>query len=87
MKVNQLTSNLLHIGQVLKIPSEKANSAVSTTKKAVENHPEYYVMKVGDNPWSIAMKHHIKVDELLRLNGLNEEKARRLKPGDRLRIR
>jgi hypothetical protein len=27
------------------------------------------------------------VDELLRLNAMNEEKARRLKPGDRLRIR
>jgi LysM repeat protein len=44
-------------------------------------------MKVGENPWAIAIRHHMKLDELLRLNGLNEEKARKLKPGDRLRIR
>ncbi len=48
---------------------------------------EYYTVKVGDNPWSIAMKHHMKVEELLKLNGLNEENARKLKPGNRLRIR
>ncbi|NGX46548.1 MAG: hypothetical protein K940chlam2_01740, partial [Chlamydiae bacterium] len=41
----------------------------------------------GDNPWTIAVKNRIKVDQLLKLNGLNEEKARCLKPGDRLRIR
>ena len=52
-----------------------------------EQGPEYYTMKVGDNPWAIAMKHHMKVEELLRLNGLNEERARKLKPGDRLRTR
>jgi len=49
--------------------------------------PDYYTVKVGDNPWTIAMKHHMKVEELLRINSLNEEKARKLKPGDRLRIR
>ncbi|HSX13751.1 MAG TPA: LysM domain-containing protein [Chlamydiales bacterium] len=49
--------------------------------------PEYYIVKVGDNPWGIAMKHHMKLEELLKLNQLNEEKARKLKPGDRLRTR
>jgi hypothetical protein len=29
----------------------------------------------------------MKVDELLKLNHLNEEKARKIKPGDRLRVR
>jgi LysM repeat protein len=53
----------------------------------IETQAEYYTMKVGDNPWSIAMKHHIKVDELLKMNGLNEKTARKLKPGDRLKIR
>jgi len=33
------------------------------------------------------MKHHMKVEELLRLNHFNKEKAKRLKPGDKLRIR
>ncbi len=64
-----------------------APKAKPAEKKAFEGESEYYTMKVGDNPWVIAMKHHMKVEELLRLNGLNEEKARKLKPGDRLRIK
>jgi LysM repeat protein len=79
IKVNQLTNTFLKVGQVLKLPA-------GAQKKTVESGPEYYTMKVGDNPWAIAMKHHMKVEELLRLNGLNEERARKLKPGDRLRI-
>jgi len=80
LKINQLSSSFLKIGQVLKIPK-------GGEKKPLETGPEYYTMKVGDNPWAIAVKHRMKVEELLRLNGLNEERARKLKPGDRLRIR
>ena len=83
IRINHLTSHFLRIGQKLKIPNEK----VTTEMKPVENISDYYIVKVGDNPWTIAMKHHLKVDELLKLNGLNQEKARKLKPGDRLRIR
>ncbi|PIS03372.1 MAG: hypothetical protein COT85_00815 [Chlamydiae bacterium CG10_big_fil_rev_8_21_14_0_10_42_34] len=86
INMNHLKNTFLKIGQVLKIPTEKTlDNAVA--KKKADLGPEYYTMKVGDNPWAIAMKHHIKVNELLRLNGLNEERARKLKPGDRLRIR
>lgn len=85
LKLNQLTCSFLKIGQKLKIPVERTLS--TPVQKQPELGPEYYTMKVGENPWAIAMKHHMKVDELLRLNGLNEEKARKLKPGDRLRIR
>lgn len=89
MKLNQLSSNFLRVGQVLKLPSHprlKA-SAERPAPAAPASAPDYYTVKVGDNPWTIAMKHHMKVDELLRLNGLNQEKARKLKPGDRLRVR
>ena len=48
---------------------------------------EWYVMKSGDNPWKVAKNNKIKFDDLLKLNGLNEERARNLKPGDRIRIR
>lgn len=84
IKLNHLPSSFLKIGQTLKIPTEKKALAKSSSPT---KGPEYYTMKVGDNPWSIAMKNHMKVEELLRLNSLNEEKARKLKPGDRLRIR
>ncbi len=87
IKINHLPSTFLKIGQVLKIPTEKSLIAKVQEKKPVEQGPEYYIMKVGENPWAIAVKHRMKVEELLRLNALNEEKARKLKPGDRLRIR
>lgn len=85
LKANHLPSSFLKVGQVLKIPTEK--SLAKSADKKNETGPEYYTMKVGENPWAIAMKYHMKVEELLRLNGLNEEKARKLKAGDRLRIR
>ncbi len=90
IRINQLSSSFLRIGQVIKLPAEKhvAQKPLPAEKRPLENSQmEYYTVKVGDNPWTIAMKHHLKVDELLKLNALNEEKARRLKPGDRLRIR
>lgn len=85
MDLNKLPSTMLRIGQVLKIPSKKG--AKSQPVAAVSSKAEYYTVKTGDSPWSIAVKHQLKVDELLRLNNLNEEKARQLKPGDQLRIR
>ena len=73
-----------------KVPTPSFAKPIAAKASAPEkggSSPDYYVVKVGDNPWTIAMKHHIKVDELLKMNSLNEEKARKLKPGDRLRIR
>jgi LysM repeat protein len=91
LQLNHLSSNFLRIGQVLKVPAV-SNAPLAASKPKIEKsfsdgQVEYYVVKVGDNPWTIAMKHHMKIDELLKLNQMNEEKARRLKPGDRLRIR
>lgn len=86
IKLNHLPSTFLKVGQVLKMPAEKTLAKVNE-KKTVESNPEYYTMKVGENPWAIAQRHHMKLEELLKLNGLNEEKARKLKPGDRLRIK
>lgn len=86
IKLNHLPSTFLKVGQVLKLPQGRL-SVKAAEKQAVEVRSEYYIIKVGENPWSVAQKHHMKLDELLRLNGLNEEKARKLKPGDRLRIR
>ncbi len=90
MKLNHLTTTNLRIGQVLKIPvSASQGMAVAAPSVPAVNQeaPKYYTVKNGDNPWTIAVKNHLKVDELLKLNDLNEEKARRLKPGDQLRIR
>lgn len=75
MRTNHLIDSRLQIGQVLKL-----------AKGSKKGQEKYYTVKNGDNPWTIAMKNHMKVDELLRLNNLDEEKAKRLKPGDQLRI-
>ena len=56
-RLNNLTSNLLSIGQVLKIPSGSSTNI--------------YVVKSGDNLYSIARKYQITVDELKKLNNLN----------------
>lgn len=87
MRVNRLASTQLKIGQVLKIPTKNKAGASASTASSNSGESKYYTVKNGDNPWTIAVKNHLKVDELLKLNGLDEEKARKLKPGDQLRIR
>lgn len=89
IKFNQLPSTFLRVGQVLRVPAGHVTAAAPSSKPAVTAPvgTEYYVVKAGDSPWTIAMKHHMKVDELLRLNQLDEGKARKLKPGDRIKIR
>jgi peptidoglycan DL-endopeptidase LytF len=87
--LNKLPSTNLRIGQTLKIPQGKSSTAtpaIQTAQNAASSASKYYVVKNGDNPWTIAVKNHMKVDELLKLNNLDQEKARKLKPGDKLLI-
>jgi peptidoglycan DL-endopeptidase LytF len=85
MSLNRLSNTRLQIGQVLLMPSPTPKKEKEEKKK--EEEGEYYTVKAGDNPWTIAHKNHLPIEELLRLNGMNEEKAKKLKPGDRLRIK
>ena len=87
IKFNQLPSTFLRVGQVLRVPAGHVAAVSGKPTAAPVAGTEYYVVKAGDSPWTIAMKHHMKVDELLRLNQLDEGKARKLKPGDRIKIR
>ncbi len=82
---NQLKTTIIRIGQTLKIPSVGKTSTRKVKTPVVGG--EYYTVKPGDNPWTIAMKHNIKVEDLLKMNNLNKEKAKKLRPGDKLRIR
>lgn len=85
MEANGLKTTNLRIGQVLKLPGKEKIS--SPQKVSSEPVGEFYTVKQGDNPWTIAVKNQLKVEELLKLNELDEASARKLKPGDRLRIR
>lgn len=88
MKANNLTSARIDIGQVLKVPStgEKPPIALAAPKISSDT-VEYYTLKSGDNPWKVAKQFRVRFDQLLDLNGLDEEKARNLKPGDTLRVK
>lgn len=87
MRANNLNNHRLYVGQVLKLP-EKSMVAIAAEKPVVsESKEEYYTIRKGDNPWTIAKKHRVDFDELLRLNNLDETKARNLKVGDKLRVR
>jgi LysM repeat protein len=94
-KASNLSSDKLKIGQVLKVPvgTVKAPPAPKEVKSAPSNPvsmndaPVYYVIKPGDNPWKIAKLHDVKFDDLLILNNLDEERAKNLKVGEKIRVR
>ena len=70
-KMNNLSNNMLKIGQKLVISKEKLNNE------------EIYVVKSGDTLWSIAKKNGISVDELKNVNNLNSNS---LSIGQKLKI-
>lgn len=94
-KASNLSSDKLRIGQVLKVPvgtvkapaAQKEVKAVSSTPAGSNDAPVYYVIKPGDNPWKIAKLHDVKFDDLLILNNLDEERAKNLKVGEKIRVR
>ena len=59
-KINNLTSNSLSIGQVLKVTKSTSNIDSNNT----------YIVKKGDSLYSIAQKYNTDVDALKRLNNL-----------------
>ena len=59
---NDLTSNLLNVGQILKIPKEE--------KPTTGDYSIYTVAK-GDSLYGIAKKYNLSVDELIKYNNLD----------------
>ena len=60
-RINNLTSNLLDVGQVLKIPSRSSSN---------QNTASSYIVVRGDSLYSIAKRYNTTVDEIKRLNNL-----------------
>lgn len=92
LKANNLKSDKLKVGQVLHVPVNTRKPAakplaVADAPTTTASQPQYYTVKSGDNPWKIAKQFHLKVDELLKLNNLNEESARNMKIGDQIRVK
>lgn len=80
--LNNLSSNLIKVGQTLKInPSSVSNIAENQTKSI---SPRTYIVQPGDSLWIISKKHNgLTIDELKRLNNLN---TNNIKPGQKLII-
>ena len=62
-KLNNLSSNNLKIGQILKIRPNSEEDAV--------DNKTTYVVKKGDSLWSIANKNNTTVDNIKKLNNLS----------------
>ena len=83
---NKLTSNTLSIGQVLMIADKTTDATVEECfgeDEVLEEDYVIYVVKPGDNLYSIARKHDTTVSELKRLNNLT---SNNLSVGQELKI-
>ncbi|AAP05607.1 lytic transglycosylase [Chlamydia caviae] len=87
MQINDLSSTQLKIGQVLKVPVSNKQEEIKNPQVKVSNAEDFYTVQEGDSPWTIALRNHIRLEDLLKMNDLDENKARKLRPGDQLRIR
>lgn len=72
--LNNLTSNNLAIGQVLKIPGSNIQNETD----------EFYIVKSGDTLYSIARENGLTVQDIISLNNLP---STNLKVGQRLRLK
>ena len=62
-KLNNLSTNNLEVGQILKIPT-------IVIEEEIINGPNNYVVKKGDSLYSIALSNNTTVDEIKRINNL-----------------
>ncbi len=75
---NLLKSDLIRVGQVLKIPGG-ANAAPSASRQA-----GYYLVRGGDSLWEIARAHNIRVNDILAWNNLSPQDL--IHPGQELQV-
>ena len=66
-KLNNLSSNTLQIGQLLKLPTSSDNENNNTSEKNI------YTVKKGDSLWAIANKYGTSVEELKKANSLTSD--------------
>lgn len=78
---NNLNSNLIRVGQTLRIYS--GNSSSSTLADNSSSGTKTYTVRPGDSLWIISKKHSLSVEQIKRLNNLN---SNNIKPGQKLII-
>lgn len=67
--INNLTSDLLKVGQVLKVPNAPANETPTIEQQQLST-AKTYVVQSGDSLWGIATKNGLTVDQLKSFNTL-----------------
>lgn len=78
--INNLSSNLLSVGQTLLIPTEVSAPLIPSTPS---NTTITYIVKSGDNLYTLARLYNTTIDELKRINNLT---TNQLSIGQRLLI-
>jgi len=88
LKIPVKQNSLASAAPIIK-PEATAESRQDLKKESEPEKTEavYHIVKSGDNPWKIAKQYNVKYEDILRLNRLDEEKARNLKIGDRIRVK
>jgi membrane-bound lytic murein transglycosylase D len=80
---NNLSSNLIKVGQVLIIHASVEPASTKTIAMNSENprSSKTYTVRPGDSLWVISQKHQLSIEQIKRLNNLN---STQIKPGQRL---
>ena len=81
---NHLSSgDFIHPGQRLTVPARSGGSSPSSAKPARSGATRTYVVRSGDTLTGVAARHHMSVERLRSLNGLD---GGFIHPGDTLRV-
>ena len=86
--LNNLSSNLIMPGQVLKVSGQVSSSQPSTNTSQSSNQPQAsgngtYTVKAGDSLYRIAVNHNMSLQELKNLNNLS---SNLIMPGQVLKV-
>ncbi len=86
--LNNLSSNLIMPGQVLKVSGQVSSSQSSTNTSQSSNQPQAsgngtYTVKAGDSLYRIAVNHNMSLQELKNLNNLS---SNLIMPGQVLKV-
>ena len=76
--LNNLNSDLIFAGQVLKVSGQVSSSQSSTNTSQSSNQPQAsvngtYTVKAGDSLWAIANSHKMTLNDLKRVNNLSSD--------------
>jgi len=80
-QINQMANDSIKIGQEIKIPID--TSFLQNNQNNEDNYTFYTIQK-GDTVWSIANKHNMELNELLKINNLANTNV---VPGQKIKVK